>query len=116
VPELSPVVVALLRRHVRSVEQLDVLLHLASSSDGCTIEQLDAVLKTRRHSVEMRLRELERDGIVMRRTAPGSTVYVHADAHTDRRRAVLELLALGPTWRPRIIEQIFAGGDSQARG
>ena len=62
--ELSPSVVALLRGHVDSVEQLDVLLLLAGSRDGCTVEQLHDTLKTSRHSVELRLRELERHGIV----------------------------------------------------
>ena len=106
--DLPPAVKQLLARYIRSVEQLEVLLLIASqSSRTWTASDVYEVIRSSKASIADRLQAFTNDGfLVEEQTSPPGFRY--APKSEELRRGVEETARVYQTHRIRVIEAIFA--------
>jgi hypothetical protein len=94
-----------LRDHIRSVEQLDILLHLrASTPRALTAHEIAVELRTSESSVAARLKGLVSSGLLVE--ADGALRY--APARADLVAAVDAVAAAYAETKYKVIDQILA--------
>jgi hypothetical protein len=110
--ELPPRVTALVRGHLNSVEQLEVLLLLArDASRSWTADEVAAELVSTPYSVAIRLDDLEKQGLLV-----GDDDTYRYEPRTDELRAgVAELGEVYPKRRVSVINLIFAPPEDSLR-
>jgi hypothetical protein len=98
----------LLSRHIRSVEQLEVLLLLRSQPQRAwTAAEVYDVIRSSQTSIAARLHAFASDGLaVEEQGSPPTFRFAPKDENT--RSAVDQTAAAYQTWRIRVIEAIFA--------
>jgi hypothetical protein len=122
---------AFLREHINSLEQLEVLLLLRSSADRTwTPDEVSDELRTARTSVAARLADLARRGLVesvpgaaetFRFRPPngsGDVVNLLATTYAQRRHAVIEAIFAQPVDGIRLFAAAFRfrGDDDEEEG
>ncbi len=112
--ELPPSIRSFISRHVRTVEQLEILLLFSREPDTVWSVQkvYDAILSTP-HSVERWLDELVRNGLLEKLAEPGAGYRC-----TTEDSLMSQILALGEIYRSRpvrVIEAIYRRDASAAQ-
>jgi hypothetical protein len=105
--DLPSAVKQLLARYIRSVEQHEVLLLIASqSSRTWTASDVYEVIRSSKASIADRLQAFTKEGfLVEEQASPG---YRYAPKSEELRRGVEETARVYQTHRIRVIEAIFA--------
>lgn len=106
--QLPPVVRQLLARHIRSVEQLEVLLLLHGEPNrSWSAADVYAVIRSSESSIAQRLEAFTTQGFLAQEKGPPQT-YRFAPQADDLRAGVEATAAAYRTWRIRVVEAIFA--------
>ena len=106
--QLPPAVRQLLSRHIRSVEQLEVLLLLhGQPSRSWTAREVYEVVRSSESSVTDRLTAFTKLGFLVEESGSPAT-FRYAPQDQNLRSAVDETAMAYRTWRLRVIEAIFA--------
>ena len=106
--QLSPAVRRLLSRHIRSVEQLEVLLLLhGQPSRFWSAKEVYDVVRSSESSIVERLSAFTKLGFLVEENGSPPT-FRYAPQEQDLRSAVDEAAIAYRTWRIRVIEAIFA--------
>jgi hypothetical protein len=111
---LPPAVEQLLSRHIRSVEQLEVLLLVHRAPErSWSAAQVYEVVRSSPSSVAARLEAFTALGFLEK--AEGSPATYHYAPKSDLRSAVDETAHAYEKWRLRVIEAIFAPESDPAQ-
>lgn len=98
----------LLSRHIKSVEQLEVLLLIRSQPQrGWTAAEVYEVIRSSQLSIQARLQTFTSDGFLTEEKGPPQT-FRFAPNDQSLRSAVDQTAAAYQTSRVRVIEAIFA--------
>jgi hypothetical protein len=106
--QLPSVVRELLARHIRSVEQLEVLLLLQGEPNrSWSAADVYAVIRSSESSIAQRLNVFTKEGFLAEEKGPPPS-YRFAPRSGDLQAAVEATAAAYRTWRIRVVEAIFA--------
>jgi hypothetical protein len=104
----------LLKEHIRSIEQLEILLLLQGGADRLwTPPEIYQVVQSNERSVSATLETLCRQGL-LRKTEPPQTAYQFSPQTPEVKEAVRELAKLYAEKRVRIVQAIYSEGVSAA--
>ena len=105
---LPPPVRHLLSRHIKSVEQLEVLLLVRSQPQrGWTATEVYEVIRSSQPSIQARLQTFTSDGFLVEDKGPPQT-FRFSPKDENLRSAVDQTATAYQTSRVRVIEAIFA--------
>jgi predicted transcriptional regulator len=114
VAELPTSVRSLVSDHIRSVEELEVLLLLHATRQDWTADAVHDELKTSRRSIARRLEQLEAAGLVVRAGDGTDTRFRYGPADAASAAAVDQLAHLYRRWRVAIIDSIYRPSQREA--
>jgi hypothetical protein len=104
-------VIQFVRKHIRSLEQLEILVLLQGSrAREWSADDMDAVIRSTPESIGRWLEQFVQIGLVAR-TSPVPT-YRYAPANAELERAAIALAAAYKLSRHRIIELVYSPGPS----
>jgi hypothetical protein len=113
---IPPEVRRFLSRYIQSVEQLEVLLLVASKGDkGWTVGEVYNVIRSSESSVRQRLESFAADGLLTVSAGPPTT-YAFAPSDGEVRTAIAKTASVYQSLRVRIVEAIFKSDLDPVQG